>query len=72
MSSVADRALVVKKFQAHIKEIFVQLGACVQEKRFHDFFDYAADNIKNLAVRLGKQGAMDKKVEKSIKQRLLT
>jgi len=32
---------------------------------------YLSENAKNLACRLGKQGAIDKKVERSLKQELL-
>ena len=41
------------------------------ERHFDEFFGYLAENIKNTAVRLGKQGTMDKKVERAIKQSLL-
>ena len=71
IATQADRLLIAKKFQPHIKEIFLQLNSCVQEKRFTDFFSSIAENVKNLAIRLGKQGVMDKKVEKAIKQGLL-
>jgi hypothetical protein len=59
--------LITSKFQAHIKEIFVELGVRIKENRFNEYFDIIAENIKNLAVRLGKQGVMDKKVEKATK-----
>lgn len=66
-----DRALVVKRFQKHIQEIFNTLGTMITERKFEEFFAFAGENVKNLAVRLGKQGAMDKKVEKQIKATLL-
>lgn len=37
------------------------------EKKFEEFMVYLSDNAKNLAVRLGKTGVLDKKIEKKIK-----
>jgi len=42
----------------------------IAEKKFDQFFSILAEEVKNLAVRLGKQGVQDKKVEKGIKSKL--
>jgi len=47
------------------------LGYLCTERSFDDFFAYLGENIKNTAVRLGKQGTMDKKVERACKQSLM-
>jgi hypothetical protein len=51
--------------------IFNDLATFIQENDLDQFMGYLAENAKNLACRLGKQGALDKKVERSLKQELM-
>jgi len=54
-----------------LQVIFADLGSLLNENDIEAFLGYVAENAKNLAIRLGKQGTLDKKVEKSLKQDLL-
>ena len=40
------------------------LNQLVQDKNLDDFMGILGEETKNLAARLGKQGAIDKKVER--------
>ena len=58
---------MLKDFSAHIKEILGTLSQHVTDKSLDKFVDYLGEETKNLAARLGKQGPIDKKVERQIR-----
>ena len=57
----------MKVFQKHLQAIFNDLSSFISENKLESFIGYLDENAKNLAVRLGKQGALDKKVERVMK-----
>lgn len=71
ISSAQDRAAVLKDFSAHVKEILGTLSQLVTDKNLDKFMEYLGEETKNLAARLGKQGAIDKKVERQIRLDLI-
>ena len=71
ISSNNDRCAVLGEFAAHIKDILGMLNQLVQDKNLDEFMGILGEEAKNLAARLGKQGAIDKKVERSIKSDLM-
>lgn len=70
ISTQADRQLLEKEFSAHVKEILGSLNNLVQDRNLDLFMEVLAEQTKNLAARLGKQGPIDKKVERAIKLEL--
>jgi hypothetical protein len=64
ISSNSDRLEIIKEFTAHIKDILSMLNQLVQDKNLDDFMGILGEETKNLAARLGKQDAIDKKVER--------
>ena len=70
IATAQDRNLAIKAFQKHLQTIFGDLGSLVQEKDLEAFLAYLGENAKNLAVRLGKQGSLDKKVERALRLEL--
>lgn len=62
----------IRKLQKHLQEIFVRLRETCQQKKPDAFVECLSEEIKNLAARLGKVGALDKKVERQIKSTLMS
>ena len=71
ITTAQDRATVIKSYQKHLQVIFNDMAALISESDIESFLGYVAENAKNLACRLGKQGALDKKVERALKSELL-
>jgi len=67
VQNVQDRKVVIKHFHKSLQQIFEAMNKLVSEKHFDEFMAFLSENIKNLGVRI-KQ--MDKKIEKTINQRL--
>lgn len=61
----------MKKFQKHIRDIFEMLEQLIAKNDLYGFVTCLSNEIKNLCCRLGKTGAMDKKLERALKQDLL-
>ena len=66
-----DREVAKKAFQTHIQVIFTDMHTFISENDIESLMGYLAENAKNLACRLGKQGNLDKKVERTIKLELM-
>jgi hypothetical protein len=66
-----NRNATLKKFQKHIREIFINLEEKINQQDLNGFVALLSEEIKNLGCRLGKTGPLDKKVEKQIKGDLL-
>ena len=71
VTTAADRAIVIKAFQKHLQLIFAEMASYLSDNDIESFMSYLGENAKNLACRLGKQGTMDKKVERALKMDLL-
>ena len=66
-----DREVAKKAFQTHIQVIFTDMHTFISENDIESFMGYLGENAKNLACRLGKQGNLDKKIERTMKIELM-
>lgn len=62
-----DQKDFMKKFQKHIRDIFEMLEQLIAKNDLYGFVTCLSNEIKNLCCRLGKTGAMDKKLERALK-----